>query len=610
MELNFENVQMAVAIRESDNMKIDIGNITEKNRYEDYKCVVCGSKVIPVAPDGKRTDGNNAKVTPHFKHFDAESCGRESFEHFWCKTEFIKIGDKFKIITDKENEFTCSQIQFETPIDIDGKKYIPDATITTSCGSIIHFEYGYSNTKKIKDYIDIWSKLNNIIVEVDLKSISGVFYYDNFIPTFNALYYKGKCFNLNTEDEIYYKTIGEYKLTKYDKKILEIRKDKVEALDWLWDEIKTIKYNNKDYDGIGDILHSIDDDETRSIAIDMLSKIKCGNSILNNYISYLKDKLERRMKLFNLKHDGYLIKYKIKVPKLIYDRIFKGLLICLYSPYGHETKYQTYDLKFSKHDILNNTEIKKSIEYCTHQIKKENNLLLKALKILQDNEKVIEYKLHYKIRTDYIDAIYFKDYRGYDFILHCSLLTNELDIINNDFNNIIKENSGFIEYNNYILIETNNSYRSNRSNCYIDVHYDFDNLLLQKEINLSYLFDEEYTYLPKYDFVKVTSDLIELKHKVDTYTNEFISNIDENIVYKDSQKFRISDKGINKKLKQVLYPMIYISNNSKNDCLNIRLNKDFTKGSDGRTQGWLIKDFIKVLEDIGICDDIVINNIK
>ena len=40
--------------------------------------------------------------------------------HFWMKTEFIKIGDRFNVVTDKINEYTCNQILFEVPINIDG----------------------------------------------------------------------------------------------------------------------------------------------------------------------------------------------------------------------------------------------------------------------------------------------------------------------------------------------------------------------------------------------------------------------------------------------------------------------------------------------------------
>lgn len=120
--MNFENIQMAVVRRKSDGSKINISQINEDNRYDEYECIVCGSEVIPVAPNGKIVSGENAKVTPHFKHLNADNCGQESFIHFWTKTEFIKIGDKFNIITDKTNEYICNQILFEVPINIDGKK--------------------------------------------------------------------------------------------------------------------------------------------------------------------------------------------------------------------------------------------------------------------------------------------------------------------------------------------------------------------------------------------------------------------------------------------------------------------------------------------------------
>ncbi len=276
---------MAVVRRKIDGIKINIGQINEENRHDEYECIVCGSKVIPVAPNGKIINGNDAKVTPYFKHLNTENCGQESFIHFWAKTEFIKIGDKFKIITDKENEYICNQIFFEKTINIGDKIYRPDATIFTSCGNTIHFEFNYSNNKKVKDYIGKWKELNHIIVEVDINSMLSVF--DDTIPVFKALYYEGKCFNLKNEDDIYYNIIGKYKLTKEDELILIQREIEIEKLDWLWDEIRNIKYENKGFEEIGKYLHSINSEESRKIAIDILTKTNC-KGILQNYIAHIK----------------------------------------------------------------------------------------------------------------------------------------------------------------------------------------------------------------------------------------------------------------------------------------------------------------------------------
>lgn len=598
--MNFENIQMAVVRRKNDGIKINISQITDDNRNDKYECIVCGSEVIPVVPNGKTIAGENAKVTPHFKHLNADKCGQESFLHFWTKTELIKIGDKFKVITDKENEYIANQIFFEKPIDIDGKKYIPDATIHTSCGNIVHFEFNHSNNKRIRDYIDKWEKLNQIIVEVNISSIMCVF--EDSIPTFKALYYEGKCFNLNDEDKVYYETIGKYKLTKFDEDILKIKEKEIKKLDWLWDEIRKIKYESNNYDNIGNLVRSISSEEGRQLAINILSRVSCGGSILHNYIVFLKDKVDRHLKHLNLKYNGYLIKYETEIPRLIYDRIFKGILIEFYVLDSDDPEIcYAYDYNF-KDDILSDRlkyRIDRSVEVLSHS----NDLLLHILNILKNNNKVINYKLHYKENTDYIDSIYIEDYRNMKFVIYnnhyTNIVKNELiDIFNVDDNTVfINLWYKYISNNNFFIIETNDSYNFTNN---ISIIYKHNQLFRQSEINLSYLkIDETFWFLPRYDFVKRTN---EINNLLDNY-------IDEECYLKvyDKPEIEITNSRINKKIEQLLYPIICASNECKTESLNIILNKSFTKGTDGRTQGWLIKDFINILKDLGIEN---INNIE
>lgn len=612
MNLNFENIQMAVVRRKIDGSKINISQINEDNRHDEYECIVCGSEVIPVAPNGKIINGNNAKVTPHFKHLNADKCGQESFQHFWMKTEFIKIGDKFNIITDKTTEYICNQILFEVPINIDDRKYIPDATIKTSCGNIIHFEFNYSNKKKIKDYIDRWKKLNHIIIEVNINSMMCVF--DNSIPTFKALYYEGKCFNLNNdEDKLYYNTIGEYKLTEYDKDVLEIRENEIEKLDWLWDEIRRIKYENKDYNDIGNLIRSISSEEGRIIAIDILSKIKCGGSILQNYVNHIKSNIDKRLILLNLKHNGYLIKYETKIPRLIYDRIFNGIIIEFYVLNDDEPEiYQTYDYNF-KDEILSDN-LKHRIDNVVKRLLSSNDLLLHLLEVLKSNSKLINYKFHYKESTDYIDAIYFEDYRNkkyviYDYGYHHN---EKIENFKNIFGNIIDENTicinlHYINYNNsnLFVIETEISYNFINK---LPLKYKYDKIFKQDEISLTYLkIDKTFRFLPRYNFIEKINELKELQHKIIDFLGNYINKEHYLKVYKEEDIFEITNSEINNKIKQLLYPMIYISNKCENKSLNIVFNKEFTKDIDGNIRPWIIKDFINILSYF---TDIKINNIK
>jgi len=607
--LNFENIQIAVVKRKSNGSKINISQINEENRNDDYECIVCGSDVIPVAPNGKILSGNEAKVTPHFKHLNAEKCGSESFLHFWMKTEFIKIGDKFKVITDKENEYICNQIFFEKTIIINGKKYTPDATVITSCGNTIHFEYNYSNSKKIKDYLDRWKELNHIIIEVDLNSITCVF--SDSIPTFKALYYEGKCFNLNEEDNFYYNAIGKYKLTSKDRKVLDDREIEIEKLDYLWDDIRKIKYENKGYDDIGKLIRSISSEESRKIAIDILSKHSCGGSILHNYVAFLKDKIDKRLKLLNLKHNGYLIKYETVIPRLIYDRIFKGIIIKFYTLGSDASEeYQTYNYKFSK-DILSK-DLKSKIDKEITILSKNHNMLTHILDILQLNNKIIDHKLHYKENTDYIDAIYLKDYRQKDFIIYW-----------NDFRFIEKTNDEFIEIfqttDNVKFIDTYELKYKNDLNIFITEtkdSYIFKeisvvyrcNIFKQKKMLLTYKFLSDFKFLPRYNFVRATPELRVIEYEIEKYKYGFILKEEYYTkVYKDGEIIEISDIAINKRIEQLLYPIVYASNNCNLDSLNLILNIKFTKDSIGKFRPWLVKEFIETIKSF---TDIKIQNIK
>jgi len=615
--LNFENIQTVVVKRKSDGSKVNISKINEDNRYDEYECIVCGSKMIPAVPGGKTVDGLDAKVTPYFKHLDVKKCGSESFIHFWAKTELIKIGDTFKVVTDKEEEYICNQVLFEKTIIINDRRYTPDATILTSCGNTIHFEYCFSNKKNIKNYLEIWKELNHIIIEVDMNSVSCVFF--DSIPTFKALYYNNKCFNLSDEDDFYLRTIGKYKVTKNDEEYLKNKEIEIGKLDYLWEETRKIKYDNKGFEDIGNLIRAISSEESRKIAIDILSKKQCGDSILNKYVLFLKTNIDKHLKLLNLKYNGYLIKYETEVPRLIYDRIFNGVTIKFYIPdsgYNSDVPevHQTYSYSF-KDEILSDT-LKSRIDTTVEKLLSTHNLLLKVLDVFQKNDKIVNYKLNYKENTDYINAIYFVDYRNKCFVLSKGYYSKETfqEHHTNVFNNLIDDNTLFIglhylSYNFYIQ-ETKDSYDFNFVNSTDKfIQYRFDKFIKQKTLNLSYYFVDK--SLPRYNFVKVTSELNDLLDKIEENIKDIKRNFSNTEystkIFKVGENIKISDHEIDKKLNQLLYPITYLSNKCDYKELNIQLNKDFTKGLLGDFRLWLIKDFINALNRIGVVE---INNIK
>ena len=612
--MNFKNIQMTVVRRTSDGVKLNISKIDEENRRDKYECIMCGSEVIPVAVNNKTISGDNAKVTPYFKHKNANNCGAENFKHFWAKTEYIKIGDTFKVITDRENEYICNQIFFEKSYATSNKNYKPDATILTSCGKTIYFEFKNTNNKKVREYIDRWKYLNNIVVEVNIKTLDSAFY--NIIPTFNALYYEGKCFNLNEEDNLYYNTIGKYKLlTEKDKDYLQNQEIEIGKLDALWDETRKIKYDDKGFEDIGNLIRSISSEDSRKIAIDMLNKVSCGGSILKNYVSFIYDKIDKRLKILNLKYNGYLIRYKIYVPHLIYDRIFSGITIAFYIPDDDQYPefYNTYDYDF-KDEILSDI-LKSRIDNVIKGISLNHDKMIHILKILELNSKIINHKLHYKESTDYIDAIYFKDYRGKEFIMYSHYYTfKEVDIEKYNYVDIFKANEDVIfidlkddlEYKkdlNIFIKETNNSYKFSN----IAVKYKYNKLFKQKELNLTYKFINDFKFLPRYNFVKIISELAEVKELILNYEREFIIPEEYyNKIYRNNEIIEITDLDLNKRIEKLLYPIIYVSNRSIYESLNIIFNSNFTQDETGY-RPWLIKDFIEILEKL---TNIEINNIK
>mgnify|MGYP001018311653 FL=1 len=224
-----------VALWFAKNSKGEIKTIDEIQYHDDkYYCPLCGSEVIPKAIK------EDSKVTAHFAHLDRSKCTPESMIHWWYKNKFIQSGDKFIVTTDKMHTYVCKDILIEQIYHTKYGDYKPDVTIFTESGETIYFEYAFTNKKKVKDYLDKWLALGNIVVEVDLKTLLQA-NYGKDIYNFRALFYKGKCFNTNKCD-LYYKTIGKYKEQAYANKIVDNKKKKeIEKLDWFWNSVQEYK---------------------------------------------------------------------------------------------------------------------------------------------------------------------------------------------------------------------------------------------------------------------------------------------------------------------------------------------------------------------------------
>lgn len=231
-QLNYENVKLWFAHKDGNIVTID--EINEENKNDNYSCTVCGSELKPKAIKSKQ-------VSSHFAHIDSSKCNSETMIHWWFKHKFLEVGDTFTVVSDKERQYIVKQVMVEQSIQLAENTYKPDVTIHTECGNTIYFEMAFSNKKKVKDYLDIWLDLKNIVVEIDIKQLM----LKDEISKFNALFYDGKCFNTKKNDT-YYNTIGKYKEEKLKGKVDDELKERIRKLDWFWDDIA--RYNNGEVD--------------------------------------------------------------------------------------------------------------------------------------------------------------------------------------------------------------------------------------------------------------------------------------------------------------------------------------------------------------------------
>lgn len=234
---------------------------------------MCHSDVKPKAIKSK-------KVSPHFAHVDVSKCNKESMIHWWFKNAFIQIGDEIRIKSDQLQSYTCKSIDIEQTIIIDGINYRPDVTVTTDCGNIIYFEMNYSNKKSTREYLEIWIKLNRIVVEIDIKNMLQK------EKVFKALFYSGKCFNIKNKDA-YYHNIGKHKeyilSHSYENNAIEI-KERTKKLDWFWDDVKRYSENKVSISDISILIDSIDYRD-KEIVNKILKKNMCSE-LYNDYLEY------------------------------------------------------------------------------------------------------------------------------------------------------------------------------------------------------------------------------------------------------------------------------------------------------------------------------------
>ena len=342
----YNNINLWFA-KNANNDIVTINEIEVKDNKEKYYCPLCGSEVIPKATKSKL-------ITAHFAHVDASKCSSESMIHWWFKHKFLESGDKFKVVSDKEKEYICKEILVEQSYTVGDKIYRPDVTVKTECGNTIYFEMKFSNEKKLKDYIDIWLELKNIVVEIDIKKLMS----KDKLPVFNALFYDGKCFNVkktkSNDNDLYYNTIGKYKEYIYKNSLLDNKKQDLIKLDWLWNDIKKYKQNNIDIEDLFNLIQLIEDKNSRNIVIDILKNANCI-TVVNDYVEFMKNKIKNSLNFIKYEIDNAKIKYSISIPHKIYDRVYSGFNITFYT----ENRLPVYSIRVMNENDINSDIIKK-----------------------------------------------------------------------------------------------------------------------------------------------------------------------------------------------------------------------------------------------------------
>lgn len=320
--MSYENVKLWFAKDEDGNI-VTIDKIDETALRNNYYCPMCGSDLIIKATKSK-------KVTPHFAHIDASKCNSETMIHWWFKHKFLEKGEKFTVVSDKKKHYTVKDLFVEQEYKVGDKIYNPDVTVITEDNETIYFEMAFSNKKKVKDYLDIWLELKNIVVEVDIKQLM----FKNELPEFKALFYNGKCFNIKKNDT-YYNTIGKYKEEKFKEKITPSLKERIQKLDWFWEEVFRYKNGERDIEYMVNLIDSIDWKDR--YIVDLILKKSVCSDLYANYLDFKS--LDNVICFEEILSKDHSIRKAIKILNKKYKDIDKNYKVVLYkhSIYEHDT---------------------------------------------------------------------------------------------------------------------------------------------------------------------------------------------------------------------------------------------------------------------------------
>jgi hypothetical protein len=505
--LTYDNVNLWFAKDETENI-VMIYEIKEDDKNK-YYCPICGTDVIPVAPNGITKKGGISKVTAHFSHKDSSKCSSESRIHWWFKNKFIDIGDKFSVKTDKLNEYICKEILVEHSYTVGEKIYKPDVTVLTECGNTIYFEMDYTNKKKIQDYIDFWLYLKNIVVEVDIKSLMN----KNEKPEFNALFYNGKCFNIKKTD-LYYNTIGKYKEELFQTKINENLIMSIKKLDWFWEDVIKYKNSEVDIEYMYLLMKSIEKDEHEVIK-NILQKSIC-TKLYSEYMDYKKQIYLKEFSNLSFKiQEKYNNYIKIEL-----NNKFENKIINVKSNLRYENEWVDIGYIYGGH-ILDEF-LDKDFEYINRVI----------------NHHIEDCQNYEKFKSTINNSVIFKAVEK---------INNEVKLFHNNYsfelskNTYIedKENFNFCfkDYNIIFDLRFNGGYNPNQI-LSIDIT-NKDNIRYSKSFNDVYLYFTEIIYKYRNNLIILEDRLLKICNEISMFCNNKFKHIESKVLYKSENEVLI-----------------------------------------------------------------------
>jgi len=497
----------------------------------------------------------------------------------------------------------------------------------------INYKRGETNIEQLTNYIDYAEQDEKDLIFMILSKKRCVPIYEDYIN------YKVDLF-----EKLSKTIIIDFKDTKYNKYFLISKK-----------KISRKNKKNIEYDVINfKIAHSFGIE--LNLNVDKYSKnefLFLLKTNIDNFID-IEPYYDKSCEICLLVEDIYQGKYKgdlgIKIYNGSYDTYVKSVNISKYYMYSHQAhmgselyiyknsiKFENKELKLDilkeenkdtiinfisefidikieerKQELIKEEEMKR--EKLINEINKEHNefnlILSKITDIFDKNkDKIIFHKIDYVLDDKFINLLYFKDYRGIEFIIHgrWGFLHEKSPVAKNYYNafynyqgncKLIKINDLSLGKNIYIT-ETEDSYEIDT---YINKPtYKFPTYLNNPDINLSFRdmgFNTK--HLLRYDFLNTANKINEiLKNKVSDFKSNFLTKYYKNYSNEIYCAEKITDEEINKEIHKLLYPIVYLGDKFPNSSLNIRLNIDFATEYNEK-KPWYIKTFIEALRDVGI----------